>query len=72
MEKTKVDKLFEVYCNITIANKIAKTTLEELANKEDRKMYYIILGVISQLTNIEKSLDMFNDTMALKGGAANE
>lgn len=65
---SKADKLVKVYCDIDVATEISHATLTELMeNSEDDRTQYILLGVIQQLENIKRSVNLFDEVM--KGGA---
>lgn len=65
---SKADKLVKVYNDIDVATEISHATLTELMeNSEDDRTQYILLGVIQQLENIKRSVNLFDEVM--KGGA---
>lgn len=65
---SKADRLVKVYNDIDVATEISHATLTELMeNSEDDRTQYILLGVIQQLENIKRSVNLFDEVM--KGGA---
>lgn len=66
---SKLETLGHVFCEIDTSTEISHTILSELMEnmEEDDRSQYIILGVLQQLENIKKHLNVLDETM--KGGA---
>lgn len=67
---SSLETLGHVFCEIDTSTEISHATLSELMEnmEEDDRSQYIILGVLQQLENIKKHLNVLDETM--KGGAA--
>lgn len=73
MANTKIENLLKVYSDISSAAEISHATLTTLMeNTDDDREPYVILGVLQQLENIDKSLKLFDETITEKNNTCND